>query len=178
MLKPLLIATATLFSAMVVSLNTDQVANAATQSNSVQNGHQELIARSTKSSHISAQKQADIKSIHAVLTEMYRGLNNQNADAIDKFNAVYRPEEKARLKRLFSRLKSLHVDWSTEVKSIDLLELTKHTALVEIVQVGRFDSPTKSDGYTQETTFKMIKQQGHWMIDEGQANVKPFKKYS
>jgi hypothetical protein len=178
MLKPLLFATATLFSATFVSVNTAQVANAATGSHSVQNGHQELIARGNKSSNLSAQQQSDIKSIHGVLTEIYRGFNNHDADAVDKFNAVYRPGEKTQLQRLFKQLESMNVDMSTEVKSIDLLQLTKRSAIVEIIQIGKFTSPKKSGGFTQKTTFRMIKKQGYWKVYEGQAIVKPFKEYS
>jgi hypothetical protein len=178
MLKPLLIATATLFSATFVSVNTPQVANAATQSHSVQNGHQELIARGNKSSHLSAQKQAEINSIHEVLTGLYRGLNNLDADAMLKFDALDRPGDKIYLQRLFKQIKSMNIDISTEVKSIELLQLTKNSALVKITQVGRFTSPKKSGGFTQDSTVKMIKYQGRWKIGEGQAIVKPFKEYS
>jgi archaellum component FlaF (FlaF/FlaG flagellin family) len=178
MLKPLLITTATLFSAMVVSLNTAQAANAATQSHPVQNGHQELIARGNKSSHLSAQKQSDINSIHQILTEVYRGLNNLDADAIVKYDAVNHPNSKIYLQRLFKQLKSMNVEISTEVKSIDLLELTKDYAVIRITQVGRFTSAKKSGGFTQDSTVKMVKHQGRWKIGVGQAIVKPFKEYS
>lgn len=178
MLKPLLVATATLFSATIFSFDTAQVANAATQSNSVRIDRRELIAKSIKSSHLSAQKQSEIKSIHGVLTELYRGMNNFDADAIAKLDVIDSHHTKIYLEAFFKELKSRNISLSTEVKSIELLELTKNSAVVKITHVGRFTTPEKSGGYTQDSKLRMVKHQGHWMIGKGQVIVKPFKEYS
>jgi hypothetical protein len=172
MLKPLLFATATLFSATFVSLTTAQVATAATQSHSVQNGHQELIASSNKSSHISAQKQSDIKSIHGVLTEVYRGFNNQNIEAIQRTEMKPSSTERVYLQRLFKRLKAMDIDMSAEVKSIDLLQLTRHTALVKVNQLTTVVGRGKAGNVLQETTVALVKYQGRWKISDADAVIK------
>jgi hypothetical protein len=177
MLKHLLLSTATLFSATVVSLNTAQVANAATQSHPVQqNGHQELIARGNKSSHISAQKQSDIKSIHGVLTEAYRGFNNQNIEAIQSLELKPSSSEKVYLQRLFKRFQSMHADVSYEVKSIELINLTGHTALLKINQLTTVTGMGKSGNALQETTVTLVKYQGKWKIGDSDAVIKSINK--
>jgi hypothetical protein len=176
MLKPLLIATATLFSATFVSLTTAQVANAATQSHSVQNGHQELIARGNKSSHLSAQKQADIKSIHEVLTTAYRGMNNHNIEEVQSTELKPPAGEKPYLQRLFKRIEAMHVDTSFEVKSIDLMQLTGHTAIVKIGQLTTVVARGNTGNVLQETTVALVKYQGKWKISDSDAIIKSVSK--
>jgi archaellum component FlaF (FlaF/FlaG flagellin family) len=176
MLKPLLITTATLFSAAFVSVSTAQVANAATQSHPVQNGHQELIAKSNKSSHISAQQRADIKSIHQVLTEIYRGFNNQNVDLIQ--NALANPSatDKIYIQRLFKRWKSMNIDVSYEVQSIELLKLTGHTALVKVSESTTAVVRGGTGNALSDTTLTLVKYQGKWKISDGDAVIKSVSK--
>jgi ketosteroid isomerase-like protein len=176
MLKPLLIATATLFSATFVSVSTAQVATAATQSHPVQNGHQELIARSNKSSHLSAQKQADIKSIHGVLTEFYRGLNNQNAEEIQSVGLNHSSSGKAYIQRFFERMKAMNIDVNYEVQSIDLLQLTGHTALVKVSQSTTAVGRGGTGNALSDTTLALVKYQGKWKISDGDAVIKSVSK--
>jgi hemerythrin len=176
MLKPLLIATATLFSATFVSLNTAQVANAATQSHSVQNGHQELIARGNKSSHLSAQKQADIKSIHAVLTGFYRGLNNHNTEEIESAGLNRSSIGKAYAQRFFERMKAMNIEINYEVQSIDLLQLTGHTALVKVSQSTTAVGKGGTGNALSDTTIALVKYQGKWKISDGDSVIKSVSK--
>jgi hypothetical protein len=177
MLKPLLVATATIFSATFVLLNTDLAANAATQSHPVQNGHQELIARGNKPSHISAQKQADIKSIYGVLTEVYRGFNNQNIEAIQSLELKPSSSEKVYLQRLFKRFAAMRADVSYEAKSIELINLTKHTALIKINQLTTITGMGRSGNALQETTVTLVKYQGKWKIGDSDDVIKSINKY-
>jgi hypothetical protein len=176
MLKPLLIATATLFSATFVSLNTAQVANAATQSHPVQNGHQELIASSNKSSHISAQKQSDIKNIHTVLTGFYRGLNNQNIEEIQSAGLNHSPSGKAYVQRFFDRMKVMNIEINYEVQSINLLQLTGHTALVKVSQSTTAVGRGGAGNALSDTTIALVKYQGKWKISDGDSVIKSVSK--
>jgi hypothetical protein len=176
MLKYLLLSTATLFSATVVSLHTAPVANAAAQSNSVQNGHQELIARSTKSSHINAQQQSDIKSIHAVLTELYRGFNSQNIEAIQSVELKPSPEEKVYMQRVFAEFRTMNVDVSCEVQSISLLKLTDRSALVKVSQSTTAVARGGTGNSLSDTTLALVKYQGKWKISDGGSIIKSVKK--
>jgi hypothetical protein len=175
MLKPLLITTATLFSAAFISFDTAQAANAATQSHPVQNGHQELIARGNKSSHLSAQKQSDIKSIHAVLTKAYRAFNNQDIEALQRLELKPSSSEKLYLRQLFSRLKAMNADASYEVKSIDLIRLTGHTAVVKISQSTIVVGGANVNAL-QDTTLALVKYQGKWKVSDGEAVIKSISK--
>jgi hypothetical protein len=176
MLKPLLITTATLFSATLVSLTTTQVANAATQSNSVQSGHQELIARSNKSSNLSTRKQADLKSIHEVLTTAYRGMNNHNVEEVQSTELKPPAGEKIYLQRLFKRLKAMRIDASFEVKSIELVQLTGHTAIVKVGQLTTVNGRGKTGNVLQETTVALVKYQGKWKVSDSDAIIKSISK--
>jgi hypothetical protein len=172
MLKPLLFAAATLISATVVSLNTAQAANAATQSNSVQNGHQELIARSNKSSHLSAHKQADIKSIHETLTRFYRGFNQLDVDVMTSVSIAPPPKDVKETRQFFDRLKSDNVDMSFEVKRIDLLELSNRRAVVKVNNSVKGKGLGKTFDIPQVTTMLLVKSQGTWKIKDGYTVVK------
>jgi hypothetical protein len=172
MLKPLLITTATLFSATLVSVTTALAANAATQSHPVQTGHQELIARGNKSSHISAQKQSDIKSIHKVLTDIYRGFNNQDADLIQ--NALANPSaaDKIYVQRLFKRWQSMNIDVSYEVQSIQLLSLTGHTAKVKVSESATAVVRGGTGNALGDSTLTLVKYKGKWKISDADSVIK------
>lgn len=86
-------------------------------------------------------------------------------DTTARFNPIDRFDRKLLTQRSFKQLESMNTDLSTEVKSIDLLELTKNSALIRIIRVSKRNSPVKSSELTQETIFKMIKQKGRWKID-------------
>jgi ABC-type microcin C transport system permease subunit YejB len=172
MLKHLLLSTATLFSATVVSVNICQVANATTQSNSVQNVQQELIARSNNSSHISAQKQSDIKSIHKTLTQFYRGINQYDAELISKAFLTPSASGKAYTQRFFDRLKSQQVDMSIEVQNMKLLSLSAHNAVVEINLSAKARAESQGAIAIHSTTLTFVKYHGKWKIIDGENVMK------
>jgi hypothetical protein len=166
MLKPLLIATATLFSATFVSLNTAQVANAAIQSHPVQNVHQELIASSNKSSHISAQKQSDIKSIHKTLTQLYRGVNQYDVESMFQTFAPSHANYKPRLRRLFNQFEADRITMSVEIQKIELLSLSPNNATIKIDLARNYAANGRSFNTTETTTFDMAKYHGKWKISD------------
>jgi hypothetical protein len=178
MLKPLLIATATLFSATFVSLNTAQVTNATIQSHPVQNGHQELIASSNKSSHISAQKQSDIKGIHETLTQFYRGINQYDAESISQVFMTPSPRGKASTKLFFDKLKSQRVEMSVEVQNMKFLSLSAHNAVVEINLSAKAKARTESEEAiaVHATTLTFVKYHGKWKITDAENVMKSLKR--
>jgi hypothetical protein len=169
MLKPLLIATTTLFSAILVSINT---ANAATKPAPSQLGHQQLIAKGTKSTHMSAQRQSDIKSIHQALSQFYRGFNEYSFEAMASSTVEYTPAEKAYIEKLFKRIKSSGVDLSIEVQSIDLVELSARNAFVKINQNMKAIGPQRSGGYELLSKVRLVKLNGKWKIGDGYTVMK------
>jgi archaellum component FlaC len=168
MLKPLLITTATLFSATFVSINTCQVANAATQFNSAQSDRQQLIA----SSRLNAKQQSEIKDIHQVLTKIYRGMNNHDIELIAETDATVGIREREFMKNFFKQLESRYTDISFEVKSIDLKELSSRKATIVVDQVTRVSRSGKSTDIGQLTTFVLTKSHGKWKVSDGGFAVK------
>jgi hypothetical protein len=172
MLKPLLIATATLFSATFVSLNTAQVANAAAQSHPVQSDRQQLIARGDEPSHLNAQQRSDIKSIHGTLTQFYRGFNQLDVDVMTSVSIAPPSKDVKETRQFFDRLKSDNVDMSFEVKRIDLLELSSRRAVVKVNNSVRGKGLGKTFDVPQVTTMLLVKSQGKWKIKDGYTVVK------
>jgi archaellum component FlaC len=168
MLKPLLIATATLFSATFVSIYSCQVANAATQSNPVQSDRQQLIS----SRHLNDQNKSDIKEIHQVLTKIYRGMNNHDIELIAETDATVGIREREFMKNFFKQLDSRYTDVSFEVKSIDLKELSSKKATVVVDQITRVSRSGKSTDIGQITTFVLTKSRGKWKVSDGGFAVK------
>jgi hypothetical protein len=83
MSKYLFVTAATaLINLVLVTTNTIQIANAAMDSSFslTVTSQDKLIVKGEKPTHLNAQQQSDVKSIHRTLTEFYRGLNEYNVE--------------------------------------------------------------------------------------------------
>ena len=126
------------------------------------------------STAIASSQSSDLKKIHQVLTRFYRGLNQSNIKLMSTV-LVGSSKNKLDLQTLqqqFDQAKANNVEISTEVKDIELTELSNESALIKINQIVKFTGPQKSAIYQQVALFKLVKNNGEWKIFGGEA-LKP-----
>mgnify|MGYP000426790641 CR=1 FL=1 len=116
------------------------------------------------SANINRQQQADIEGIYQTLTQRYRGINELNAERIERTLLSVSVAEKAFNRNLFRELKANHVDSSNEVLSIELISLSKQNAMVKVEEILRARQGNQSKEFKRSLLFKMVKTNGLWKI--------------
>jgi hypothetical protein len=176
MLKYLSIAAATaIVNLVLVSTNPIQIASAqAVEIESMSSPSQDkLIAKDEeKPVHINANQQSDVQSIHQVLTQFYRGLNEGSVDRMARVSVAASANEKEYLRSVFARLKSAHVDVSVEIQNIELISLSANNALVKIDQLVTAKGAQRSGSVQQSSSVALIKNRGQWKISDGNTVIK------
>jgi hypothetical protein len=172
MLKPLLLATATLLPLAFCSLNNIEIASAAIKYPLVQNTQSQLLAKGDKAAHVNSQQQSDVNSIHKTLTQFFRGYNQYDVESVAQTFVVASRNDKAYLNRLFHQLKSYHVDLGIEAKKIELLTLTAHNAMVRIDISTKAIVGREAMNVQESSTLTLVKHQGKWKISNGDSVIK------
>ena len=116
------------------------------------------------SANINRQQQADIEGIHQTLTQRYRGINELNAERIERTLLSVSVAEKAFNRNLFREIKANHVDSSNEVLSVELVSLSKQNAMVKVEEIIRLRQGNESKELKRSLLFKMVKNNGLWKI--------------
>jgi hypothetical protein len=118
----------------------------------------------TTTANINRQQQADIESIYQTLNQRYRGINELNAERIERTLLSVSVAEKAFNRNLFREIKDNHVDSSNEVLSVELVSLSKQNAMVKVEKIIRLRRGNESKELKRSLLFKMVKTNGLWKI--------------
>ncbi|WP_373544666.1 hypothetical protein [Chamaesiphon sp.] len=136
------------------------------------NPQDKLITKDLKPLHINTQQQqSDVKSIHEVLTQYYRGFNEYSIERMERVSMSVTAAEKKYLQGLFSKLKSARVDMSVEVKNIELVSLSANNAVVNVEQVMKGRGLQKSMISQQSASIGLLKYRGKWKISDGNTVI-------
>ena len=136
------------------------------------NSQDKLITKDLKPLSINTtQQQSDVKSIHEVLTQYYRGFNEYSIERMERVSMSVTPAEKKYLQGLFSKLKSARVDMSVEVKNIELVALSANNAVVNVEQVMKGRGIQKSLTSQQSASIVLLKYRGKWKISDGKTVI-------
>ncbi len=172
MLKPLLLATTTLLPLIFYSLNTIELANAATKYPLVQNTDRLLVAKGNKSSHINSQQQSDVNNIHQTLTQLYRSINQRDVESMFQAFTPSHANEKVYVRRLFSQIASEQIDMSVEVQKIRLIDLSANNAIVKVDLTRRLNGARGSASSIESATLELMKYHGKWRISDAGIIIK------
>ncbi|AFY94128.1 hypothetical protein [Chamaesiphon minutus] len=136
------------------------------------NEYQKLITKDEKPSQINAQQRNDIKSIHRVLTQYYRGFNEYSVERMERATVPGSVTEQGYLRDFFARMRSAGVGMSVEVENIELVSISENNALVTIDQVMKVRGQRGSATSHQSASIALTKYRGQWKISDGNTVIK------
>ncbi|PSB58698.1 hypothetical protein [Chamaesiphon polymorphus] len=134
--------------------------------------HQKLITKDEKPSQINAQQRSDIKSIHRVLTQYYRGFNEYSVERMERATVPGSVTEQGYLRGFFARMRAAGVGMSIEVENIELVSISENNALVNIDQVMKVRGQGGSATSHQLSSIALTKYRGQWKISDGNTVIK------
>jgi hypothetical protein len=134
--------------------------------------HQKLITKDEKPNQTNAQQRADIKSIHRVLTQYYRGFNEYSVEQMERATVPGSVTEQGYLRDFFAKMRSTRVGISVEVENIELVSISENNALVNIDQVMKMRGQRGSATSHQSASIALIKYRGQWKISDGNTVIK------
>lgn len=169
MLKPLLLAGASLFPLVAISIDSIQTVQAKTVVSYTPITHHQLIAKGGRANYTNAQQQSDIKNIRQTLSTFYRGFNQSSVSTMALATETATKQERASMQGMFDRLKAVGADMSIEIQSIELVSLTDRTAVVKMAQRIRVTSPKRSGTFQSSSAIKLVKNRGQWKISDGKT---------
>ncbi len=126
--------------------------------------HQLIANQDLSSANINHQQKADIEGIYQTLTQRYLGINELNAERIEKPLLSVSVSEKTFNRNLIRELKANHIDVSNEVLSVELVSLSKQNAMVKVEEILRARHGKESKELKRSLLFKMVKNNGLWKI--------------
>lgn len=145
------------------------------QSQTAQGSSQhQLIAKQAKSANVNTQ-QADVEAIHQTLTQFYRGVNELDLDRMTRATLIVPAAEKAYTRRMFDRLKASRVDFSVEVRNIELVSISPHNALVKVEQLVKSRSSSGASEIQGTSSIALIKTKGKWKISDNDTVMKSMR---
>lgn len=158
----------------LVAPNLTQTANATSDlARSIANGDRhKLITKDEKPSQINAQQRNDIKSIHQVLTQYYRGFNEYSVERMERATVPGSVTEQGYLRNFFAQMRANGVGISVEVENIELVSISENNALVTIDQVMKMRGQRGSATSHQSASIALTRYRGQWRISDGNTVIK------